>query len=393
MVQKSFDGTLAVGDLWRLINEHRVFFPNMITVGLARLTHWNIYYELAATQFFAALTFFLVWVAVRRAERRVGVEGSQWVIPVVGLLIFSYTQWSVWTWGLHLMIPMTAALLIAVALLMSDEKVGPRRLGAACALAVVASYSFGAGIMVWPMGACLIGLANLKARKGMIVHLSVWCACGALTMAVYFIGYKSTLANQHAMDAFGSPVAFASYVLAYLGAPIVAYHPLLAVGAGLFGIVAFIALLRAQFRAWPDGLHAILPFCGLALCGCLIGVLTALKQWHEGMEQALSSRYIVWPTLFWVGFVCIGYTYGLKASRVFGRGHAMSVGVIVVFLVVNSGYGTYRADERHDAFLIGRRALVDNTNEEDLRFLYPDIEIPKLIRPILVEYRLTVFGE
>ena len=40
-----------------------------------------------------------------------------------------------------------------------------------------------------------------------------------------------------------------------------------------------------------------------------------------------------------------------------------------------------------------RRGFNHKTNEEDLRFLYPDIEIPKRIRPVLVEYRLTVFRD
>src|SRR4030043_2004153 len=47
LLEKSYQGTLSFPDLWAQHNEHRAFFPRMIMIILARLSGWNISYELA----------------------------------------------------------------------------------------------------------------------------------------------------------------------------------------------------------------------------------------------------------------------------------------------------------------------------------------------------------
>ena len=69
------------------------------------------------------------------------------------------------------------------------------------------------------------------------------------------------------------------------------------------------------------------------------------------------------------------------------------VAAVTLLAAISWGYSTYRADERHDAFLIGREALVSGVNDENLKWIYPDISIPRSGREILKRYQLTVFRE
>ena len=57
----------------------------------------------------------------------------------------------------------------------------------------------------------------------------------------------------------------------------------------------------------------------------------------------------------------------------------------------SSAYGTYRADERHDAFLLGRNALLEGRVDDDLLYLYPDTDVPISMRETLVRYQLGIF--
>ncbi len=54
-------------------------------------------------------------------------------------------------------------------------------------------------------------------------------------------------------------------------------------------------------------------------------------------------------------------------------------------------YGTYRADERHDAFLLARSALLQGRMDDDLRYLYPERDVPLRMRETLVRHKLSIF--
>lgn len=82
MIEKAFDGTLRFGDYWTLINEHRVFFPNLIAVPLARLTHWDLRVELALSLVFATLVFALIAMLFRRAAASIS-------LPILSLSLAS----------------------------------------------------------------------------------------------------------------------------------------------------------------------------------------------------------------------------------------------------------------------------------------------------------------
>ncbi len=51
--------------------------------------------------------------------------------------------------------------------------------------------------------------------------------------------------------------------------------------------------------------------------------------------------------------------------------------------MASSAYGTYRADERHDAFVLGRAALLEGRVDDDLRYLYPEPDVPMRMRETL----------
>lgn len=402
-IQKSFDGTLVAGDLWGQVNEHRIFFPMVLTVGLARATHWNLAWELGAILVFQSLTFLLLVTMVLRAEKGCGVRGNLWVLPLASLMMFSFNQWGIWLWGLHLALAMAAFLMVASVLVLSVRPLRWFTFAAGCALAVMASYSAGPGVATWAAGMVLLAHNAASAknaasdRKAGILWAVLWPVCAAAAMTVYFIGYAAPSPSESALEALRSPVAYVAYVLTYMGSPLFNYSAPCALIAGVIGFLYSIRVTQRLLGTEGVDANTQLPFWGLTALAWSCAALTGLKQSHEGIGQALSSRYILWPTLFWIALIGQGYILSLSRSRGDAAGHPIRRAIIPALLgllaLVGSAYGSYRADERHDAFLLGRRALVTGEHEEDLKWLYPDIEIPKQGREVLVQYRLTVFRD
>lgn len=397
LIEKAFEGTLRLSDMWSLINEHRVFFPNLITVPLARLTHWNLYAELAVTLVFGTLTFALLVAILLRAERALELRGSLWALPMAAVLLFSFSHHAVWVWGLHVMIAMTTFFLVAIVWLLGSPAPGARRLVLAGVAGVLASYSFGAGIVAWPVG--LVMLVSSRAwstrRRGAVAVL--WSGAAVLTMVVYFAGYTSTPASRSALDVLAHPLRYLAYVLSYIGAPLFSFSPELAVGAGLIG-GGFAVFLLTRVLQGSEALRiAARPYAGIMAIGWCVAGLTGLKQSHEGIAQALSSRYSIWPSLFWIGLLALVYLYKLHTapegpSRERNALTAVSLAILLLS-TASSAYGTYRADERHDAFLLGRQALLEGRADEDLLYLYPDLDVPTSMRETLLRYKLSIFRE
>ncbi len=393
IIEKAFDGSLAFGDLWTQINEHRVFFPNLITVPLARLTHWDLRIELALTLLFATLLFGLIALLFRRAESadRPG-AATLWPLPIAAVLIFSFAQHAVWVWSLHMMITMVAFFTTLVVFLLGRERLSPQSFVLAAAAAIIATYSFGAGIVAWPVGLLMLLLRPGPDMRRRAVGALAWCLCAGLTMLGYFIQYQSTPANQNALDTLMRPLALAHYLLAHIGAPLFSYSPALAATAGALGTLAAALLIWKLFQ---EERAATTPFIGLMAVAWTVAGLAALKQAHEGAAQALSPRYVIWPAFFWVGLLGLAYIWRLRATDDDAPRARRVVAVASIAILLlglgSSAYGTYRADERHDAFLLGRKALPEGRVDSDLLYLYPDTDVPTRMRETLVKYRLSIF--
>ena len=61
LLEKMQAGTLGWADFFAFHNEHRIFFPRLLTFGLARLTDWNVRAELLVIWLLACACSFNLW--------------------------------------------------------------------------------------------------------------------------------------------------------------------------------------------------------------------------------------------------------------------------------------------------------------------------------------------
>jgi hypothetical protein len=148
------DGQLSFAALAAQHNEHRLLFPRAVMLALAGLTRWNARAEM---WFGWSLLCGMGLVLFLQHRRALGGEaGSSWLFAPLPWLVFTLRQSENLIWGWQLQIFMAAfALLLSMASLEHD---GWGWFLAAIYFAVVSSFSFAAGLGVWPAGLLLIAL-------------------------------------------------------------------------------------------------------------------------------------------------------------------------------------------------------------------------------------------
>jgi len=376
-IAKAFDGTLGLSDFVVHVNEHVYVTPNFITIPLARLTHWNIRAEIAVTLLFYLATFALFVGQLRKAAP----SGSLWAAPAIALALFSFSQHAVWNWGLHVSLAMAVFFAVIALRLLSNARMTVQHLGWAISAGWAATFSIGGGLAVWVAGAMVLWLLRFETSRGRWAALAVWLVAGTLASGVYVA--TSPASPGEIRVGIGDAVSVVVYAVAFLGGPLAAFSGGAAVCAGAVLVAAYCIAVRRGGPTFALGLMALAVTAGL---------LTALKHEHEGIENAISSRFLPWGTLAWCGLALLVYAKWPTIGAM-PRGVRAVVAAAVAGVFASSCYGMYKAEERHDAFLLGRRALIEDPASADMKFIHPQPETLQERRELLIKHRLTVFRE
>ena len=432
LLDKMYRGELTSGDLWEQNNEHRIFFPKLIMLGLARLTGWNIGYELAADILLAVGIFAVIVWQIKTTERRLGVRELRWAIPASSVIVFSLSQYHIWlcSWNMPFLVNMLAVLGGIVVL--AKEAFSWRRFTAAALLGIVATHSFTNGLTFWPIG-LLILLSVTSGRPERKASLLGWLLLTVLTVWSYFWHYRISKGNASPSLVFAHPVAYAVYVLKFLGSYVLkflgsigAQYPKandFLVGNGelafVFGLAAMMGGCWAGWllARWKiAGLPALLPYIGMSLYSIGSALVAGLGRLCLGTEQAASSRYGIVVVPLWTALVVLLILL-VRGKRKAGSEDDLPkqpskrrleedcqtiagwllVGVISL-LTLSSACATESAIVMSRTLACGRARLLNLAANPGAKSSYEGLyalhENPKVIAeyyPILLKWRLSVF--
>jgi hypothetical protein len=349
LLKKFHDGSLGFHDFWAQHNEHRPLFPRAIDLGLAQATNWDIRAELYLN-FAVAAGGFLVFVAALRRT----LDRTEFMVAsiVAAFIYFSLFQWENWLWGWQLgwFLSGIAAAGAMWALAFVSDRPWRWSVALAGACGVLATYSLGNGLLVWPAGVVVLALLRKPMR--------VWIALGILTSASYLYRYHNPPGLPSKMLFLHHPVQFGEFVLLYLGR-------MFAPGTGL-GIAVGAALL-ASFGACmvhvirhrdDDGLVDRAAFwAGLGAYALGGALLTSVARLGFGLEQAPSSRYTTVAALFAVATMALVFVV-LRSPEAFGRtisqtarwrSSALVAALLVLAVIGNTPAGLRALRQRSDA--------------------------------------------
>ena len=439
LLEKTYHGDLTFHDLWAQHNEHRILFPKIIMLVLARLTRWNIAYELVVN-IILALGIFTVFVhQVKITGRKPGIAGLHWAIPAISLIVFSISQCENWLWGWQLQMFLNLLAVIGGIVLLANDTFSWSKFAAAALLGIVANYSFANGALVWPIGLLLLLVVTAGIPQRMAA-ICGWIAVGTLTLVTYFYHYQKPEEHPAISLIFKMPLAYAAYVFKYLGGMCAQGLGGDISGNGVFALVIGLAVtVVTGWAGWTlvrrkiASVQTLLPYFGLILYSVGSALVTGVVRLGFGSNQALASRYCTMTVPLWVSLVVFlillrmdgcramdattaalaqkkrKYTTGYYARQALQKiaGWLLLNAIIILalgLLALGSVGGTNYAMTLSQLQADGRdcllKAAVNPASAADcngLRLLNPRSDprsaVIMELYPILVKYRLSVFQD
>lgn len=281
------DHQLTFADLFRQHNEHRILVPKLIYLAFAQLTHWNVRAEMFFSVLLCCGTSAGIYVLLKRT-----VPGSAqkhlllWTL--CNILIFAPVQAENWLWGFQLQVFIPTFCLVASLVVLGSKLHPVVKFIAACLLVVLATFSFGGGILLWPVIALYLVLHEKNKR-----WLVAWSVIFALIAVFFFLGYQ----RQPVLGPeTGDPLDYVFHFFEFNGVALT--RSSLTFGAGISAaivgasaVLLFLAACWFSLKSPGEVRRASAPWLALGVYAIASALLAAYTRVSTGPVQALSSRY------------------------------------------------------------------------------------------------------
>jgi hypothetical protein len=423
LLDKSYHGELTFSDLWAQHNEHRLLFPQIIMLTLARLTGWDIRFELALNIAIAIALFAVFVHQVKITGRKLGIAGWPWAVPAISLAVFSLAQYQNWLWGWQMQMLLNLLAVVGGIVLLANGPFHWGRFAAAAMLGIVATYSFANGMLFWPIGLALLFVTPAGAgekRAGIIG----WILISALTLGFYFYRYQPPEGHPPLSLIFKIPFEYAAFVLKYIGNLCAQYVGGSVAADGDFALAFGLAAIVAW--GWSGGMlirkriadaRTLLPYFALSLYSFASALMTGAGRVGFGSNQAIYSRYSTMVVPLWVCLIVLLFLLRqgeaktapdhsappersnrpVPAVAKIAAGWALLAAI--TFLALGSVCAIEGARDFSRLRAYGRICLLNLANPgaaidlNGLSLLYPRPEVIRDRCPVLVKHRLSVFRD
>jgi hypothetical protein len=314
LLDKMYRGRLALADVWAQHNEHRHLFPQLIILGLGRLTAWNLRYELAVNIALMLGTCAVLARQIRITGRGTATPGLRWAIPAGSLIVFSLSQYQNFLWGEGMCLLLNLLAAVGGIVVLANAEFRWRRFAGAALLGMVATYSFGNGLLFWPIG---LGVLLVVTRRGRerTASIAAWLLVSLLVAGCYLWGYQKPAEHPAVNSLFAMPLAYAAYVLKFVGNLGAQYYtgPLageqgdgdLALIAGVLGMLALTWAGAMVLWRRLAGLKVLVPYFAMIAYTLGTAMMTGIGRVGFGSDQALESRYGTMGVPLWVSLVVL----------------------------------------------------------------------------------------
>jgi hypothetical protein len=381
LFQKYDDGNLTLAEFWKSHNEHCIFFPKLVLFGLGILTNGNSLANMYFIEFLLVIILAVFIVAFRKQFRS---GQSIWLMVPVAFLVFSLRQYENMLLGLQVNFILTIAAALCAFLGLSrvtNEKYAAL-FGSAISAALVSAYSSGQGIMVWPVGLCIILIAPL-AKRLKISLLACWTGVGAAAWLFFFLNW-----NKPEND----PAFKISYLLTLIGSSLSNNENIaLLAGALILALAASAVVIVLLGRQWIEQSFWL---AAMAFSSASMGGITVGRSVY-GASQAMLSRYTSFSILLIVG-TCI--ILASQSGKKYARICAVLACITFCLVVLGTSVAFF------DGLMIGRdfrehlkwQQFIISTIEsqpDDMIEIQADKAFPRKYAGVLKKLKFNVFAD
>lgn len=263
---------------------------------------------------------------------------------------------------------------------------------------LIATYSFGNGMVIWPSLLLMGWLRQLRLRD--LVLLTV---CGATAIGLYLVGLDRPAVDwtfSLLVDLFSFALALVGSFPAYLSQPLVGWQTSLmwrlALLCGL-AVSLFLAFELWKMKRQPTQPP---PFRTIAFGVAVYVLLSALmigvaRVGTYGPRSALAPRYLMWSTLLW-STLLLRTTLRTTSlpQRSFTGARVLISAAVFAGLTVGQWHWTEHIARAHSQALPLRALLLSGAHDDSLaRRLFKNTELVYRLRTHLYENRWAPFRQ
>jgi len=343
-----YRGTLNFAQLFSQHNEHRLFFPRLVWLPMAILAGWDVRHEMVLTFLFVCLACVGLYQLLRSSD---GSEGGRlFLFGLINLLLFSPRQYETFLTGAQgqTFVP-TFALLLALLVNLSLISL-PAKTIVNAALALVSTYSFGNGMLLWLLAFPLHtrSAADLSpgASRTRILSRTAYVLAAAVCVASYFISYRHPPLSPPVISPIAQLPAIARFVVVWIGS-------LFDVGApaicGTVLLLLFVGLTTAALlQIRRSGLwRPHYPWLILGSYTLISGVVAAIARLGFAYSMAGDARYTAFSVFFYIAVIGLGFSvYGQAEKRPLAARAALSAAIVTLAVILTCWGITFQKERR-----------------------------------------------
>lgn len=337
---KFHNHSLTFSDLFDQQNESRLFFPRLIFISLAYLTHWDVRYEFWVIFLLACIVSVNIYCL-----SNLTVSGSTLkkllLAAISNLLIFGPIQYENWLWGIQIVV-FVPIVCLTTCILVAYSGLSARAKFLICmCLSTVSTYSYANGILCWVLA---LPVLILKSRKKLAKNrwlVFIWIIGFVINAVAYFYNYQKPSYHPSFLEALKHPQQAIHYFLSFLGGPLAfgsGIEPLTA--APIIGLVLILLFSASSFYVLKNASSSnlLLVLAGWLTIGwytIISDIITTLGRVGFGVDQSLSSRYMTFSVYLTVSLIYIVTIVAdrLKSKQYLGAETKNIIAQFPIFLI------------------------------------------------------------
>lgn len=401
LFEKTYSGGLTFYDFWQQHNEHRLIFSRLIILVLGRLTSWNTVYEV---MFNVLITLGILIIVMKQLKHNFPKLPYFYLLSVFSLLLFNLNQFENWLFGFTLHIFLHVLAIVGTINLLTISKLNWKRLLPAFGLAIVATFTFGTGLIFWPLALALLLLNKNLTSKMRWQMILFWFIVSGITISSYLYHFQANT-QDFWLTILNNPVNVILFTLLYLGRPLTLFLYLdtfWGILVSLYALILTTAMIIVLIKRKLVNLEKLLPIILYLVYSIGIGVVIALGRAQYGYEAARASRYITLANLFWIACFSIWFIFYYLVIKQKNVGRILPLSsrwlpviftTFISMMVISSLKSISLFKVYSQRFIEERENILNYAKSGELQVFYYTKDFLQENIEILKKRRLSVFRE
>ncbi|HEX4631156.1 MAG TPA: hypothetical protein VH188_09345 [Chthoniobacterales bacterium] len=340
-----YRGTLTWGDLWSQHNESRKLFPRLVYLPLFLVVGWDVRLTIAFVLIVVCLGSLGLYCLARQTIR--GAGAASLAFAVINLLLFSPRQYDNFLFGIQWETFAPGVALIFAMLINLSKLSFCRKTIWNGALALVSTYTFANGMLLWLLAFPLnTGSDAPASTRSKIACRLIYIGAAIAAIGCYFINYQHPAFSPPRASLLNDATPLFHFFCIWLGS-VFRIASSTAAGVVVLGLFLFLAAISIWLTANDRRWQPHYPWMVLGAYTLISGAATAIARVGFGFTMAADPRYVVFSVMLYIAIVGLGFTI---YEKIWNRGNLRRAcqffGAIAVLVILALWASTFTAERR-----------------------------------------------